>query len=898
VPGVDAKVPAVAHLLLRKLVVGDEKEFIIGDVNEEYLRDVLPGRSAWAARRWYWRQVVNALRDQRAARRSERLIPVVTEPAARSAAAHMLESLVMDLKFAARALRRSPGFTAVGVLTLALGIGANTAIFSFVNGVLLQPMPWPGWQQLVEVSKNHREQGFGGMMVGGAEYEFIAERSEPVFDSISGFVPASLHHEGSETAELVDAAFVLDGLLPMLSTTTLLGRDFAADDFRADASPVVLLGHGFWQRAFGADGEIVGRTIRLDGRQYVVVGVLSPQFVFPLYDVDVVGTAIVDAPDEATGPRAATFVNVLARLRADTDAASAATHVDGLIKEFEAERPGGMVGWGADVETLRSELVGDIEPTFLVLFGAVFFVLLIACVNVANLVVARGMGRTHEVAIRASLGAGRRRIFRQLLTESLVLSLLGGLLGVALAFGAVELLVWMSPPGVPRLELVRVDARVLTFALGISMLAGIGFGSIPARGVARGGPGEQLRAAGRAFTGVRGGVLRRVLTVAEVALALVLLVGSGLMIQSLARLQRIDPGFQPEGALLMRVELPAHRYADDAQRSTLTDRLLDRVRALPGVDAAAAASWMPLTGAFSRSNLSAEGVEGSGDVQTPWVYTWTVTPSYFRAMGIPVLRGRDFSAVDGDGGELVAVVNETLARRYWPEGNPVGRRVKFGDAATESPWLTVVGVVGDIRPLGLRENTDAGIYLPQAQSAAGSSRLNVIVRGDAPQAVGPALRDVVAEIDAAVPILGIRPLGGLVARQVSGPRFNLIVLGVFAVVAIALAAIGVYGVVSQAVYQRTREIGLRIAVGAERRNVVFLILRQGVGLVAVGIVVGLALAAAVTRLMASLLFDVSPVDVPTFAAVALMLAVVGVVAILLPAWRAARTDPLVALRAG
>lgn len=806
-----------------------------------------------------------------------------------------MNSFLQDIRYGLRTLAKRPGFTAVAALTLALGIGATTAIYSVVDGVLLKPLPYEAADRMVVVRQSQSRLGLSDMLITSDRFlGWVADSRS--FETLSGVEFNSVHlgSDDGEPSRLV-AAIALPDLFDMLGLRPIVGRNFHTDEFRVGNDRVAMLTEELWLGRFGAS-DVTGRRIKLEGEEYVVVGVLPSTARFALPEVDLLLPMPMDDPS-VVGPESSRFVGGLGLLRPGRTAGEAAAEIDTLIASYDEEHPNLMTGWSAEITPFHEWLVGDVRPTLLLLLGAVGFVLLIASANVASLMVARGASRENEVAIRAALGATRSRISRQLITENVVLSLFGGALGVLLALWATEFLLTISPADVPRLDEVGVDRGVLLFALAVSIGNGLVFGLVPALGVSRPDLKRSLNASGTGTVALARRRLRSGLTVSQLALALVLLVGAGLMMQSLVRLWAVDPGFRPDGAVGARVSLPEHRYADLAQRHDLVDALLQRLEALPEIEVASAASWMPLTGSWSRTSVAVEGVPQEAMGDNPFLLNWRVAPGYFRSMGIPVLRGRGFDQVDAAGSPGVVTINRVLAQRLWPEGDALGKRLKLGDPESDAPWLTVVGVVGEVRDARLDSTAEAAVYLPYRQSDSGFTSVALVLRGAGErQITAAAIRTAVWSVDPDLPVTRIGPLSELISGQVSGPRFNFVVLGTFAFLAMILAAVGIYGSVSQSVAQRVPEFGVRMALGAEGRDVMRLVFGQGIALITAGLAVGLALSLAATRLLTAWLFEVSTTDPTTYALVSLFLAGVALIATLVPALRATRVDPMVALR--
>jgi predicted permease len=797
-----------------------------------------------------------------------------------------MSTLVRDLRFAVRALRRSPGFTAVAVLTLALGIGATSAIFSVVSGVLLRPLPYGQPDRIVVAM--HR----GRFPVAPANY-FDWRAQSRAYEATAAAQAWGPQREATLTGrgrpEALRALRVTADLLAVLGVRPLLGRGFAPGDDQPGAAPVVVLSHRLWLRRFAGDRGVVGQTLVLDGTAHTVVGVMPPGFVFPLFWLK---NAELWAPLDLAAraqDRNGESLRLFARLRPGVTRAEAQAETDGIWRGLAARFPRDT---RADVVIgpLHDKVVGNVQRPLLVLLAGVGFVLLIGCANVANLLLSRSAARQREIAIRASLGAGRARLVRQLLTESALLALLGGALGVGLCAWGVQALVALAPPDLPRLDAVAVDGPVLAFALAVSLLTGVAFGLAPALRLTTPDLQRSLRAGGRAATDGAGGQRTRgLLVIAEVALALVLLIGGGLMIRSFQRLLAIDPGFRPQGVVAF--DVPG-RWAPE-QRLPSYQRLMARVRALPGVQAAGAINHLPLAGdIWGRGYVIPGAPLPLPDRQMTAIYR-IVAPGYLATMGMTLVRGRDVGEQDGPGAPGVAIVNEAFARATWPGQDPLGKRISVQDGGPDP--REIVGVVRDVRQRDWSAATQPEMYLAYLQNP--SSTLTLVVRAaGAAEAVVPAVGREIAALDSQLPPARVRVMDDVVADAVGQPRFHLLLLNLFAALALVLAAVGVYGVMAYAVSRRTQEIGVRLALGAPARRVLALVVGQGLRLAAAGVVLGLVAAAATTRLMRALLYEVSPTDPLTFAALALGLLAVSALASYLPARRATRIDPMTALR--
>jgi putative ABC transport system permease protein len=674
---------------------------------------------------------------------------------------------------------------------------------------------------------------------------------------------------------------------------------FTDVDDRAGAAPVVILSHQLWQRRFGADATIIGQTLRLDEQSYTIIGVMPPGFDFPDKETEL--WAPLSFAASAANDRGSFFLSGIARLKPGVTIGQAQSELDVIAHNLTQAYPQSNTDLGFSVAPLHEKLVSGFKQALFVLLGAVLFVLLIACVNVANLLLARAAAREKELAVRAAMGAGRTRLLRQLLTESILLALCGGALGLLLAFWGIKLLKLINPEGpgaIPRLDEVSLDFRVLGFTLGVACLTGILFGLAPALQISKPDLQHTLKEGGRGFTGARGQRLRGLLVITEIALSLVLLVGAGLLIRSFVRLQNVDVGFNPAGLLTMRVEMSESKAQDLERRVNFYQAALERVQALPGVEAAGITNAAPIITPGMRNFIIIEGKPDPPPGQPQLANNRVVSPDYFRTLGVPLLQGRLLAAQDNAQAPAVALINQAMARRYWGDENPVGKRFGAAWNASNVSWATVVGVVGDIRQAGLDNAPLPEFYMPFTQAHARWAKPRVLfirTAGD-PLSLVAAVKEQIWVVDKDQTIWAVRTMEEIVARWLAPRRFNLWLLGVFAALALALAGVGIYGVISYAVGQRTREIGVRMALGAHAGDILKLIVRQGLALTLCGVALGLGASLALTRWLATLLFDVSATDPLTFVSVALLLTVVALLACYLPARRATKIDPLVALR--
>ncbi len=808
-----------------------------------------------------------------------------------------LESIVADVRFGLRLLRKSPGFSAVAILTLALGIGANTAIFSVIDAVLLAPLPYPSPHQLVIVN----EGGDPDHATNTSYATWVDWRARSrSFQELALFRGWQPTLAGVDEAEQLVGARVSANFFKTVGVRPALGRDFRDEEDTPATRRVAILGHDLWRRRFGADPAIVGKTVPLDGMSFTVIGVLPADFEPLMIEAMLGRPADVWSPIgyEAAQPwacRTCRHLHALGRLDARGSPAIARAELETITAALWQEHPTAYPDAGVTVVPLADQLVGPVRPMLYVLLGAVGFVLLIACVNLANLLLARATRRRREVAVRIALGAGRGRVLRQLLSETCVLALAGAAAGLVPASLLPRVLAALGPR-IPRLAEARLDVPVLLFTLGVAVATGLLSGLAPALRLTRDSLHDTLRDGARASAGAASRRLRDLLVVGEVALSLTLLVGAGLMVRSLWRLLDAPPGFDPARVLTLNAALVGPRYDEAAAVRRHYDDVVARVRALPGVAAAAMTSQIPLGGNYDGYGFHAEGKMAANPEQDPSAQRFAVSPGYLDAMRIPLVRGRDLAATDVAGSPQVMLVGQTTAERVWPGEDPVGKRVKLG--GTDGPWWTVVGVAGDVRHTRLDEPPAMQMYVPHAQWPFADSQMVVVVRTLGPTGeLGAAVEKAVRSVDPAEPISHAMALDDLVARSVAQRRLSLALLAAFAAVALLLSAIGIYGVTSYAVAQRTRELGIRLALGARPRQLVAAQLRQGLVLALGGIAAGVAAALVLTRFLGSLLYGVSATDPATFAGVALLLAAVATAASYIPARRVTRVDPTLALRA-
>ncbi len=806
-----------------------------------------------------------------------------------------------DISFGLRILMKSPGFALVTILALTLGIGANSAIFSVVNAVLLRPLPFKTADRLVFLSE--WSQQVPGMSVSYPNYRDWRDQAT-VFDQLAAFRGAGYILTGAGDPERLSAREVSSSFLPALGVAPALGRNFTKDEDRPGAGRAVVITHGLWQRRFGGNQGIVGQPVTLNNQSFTVVGVLpqafewqSPVDLFVPIENGSLGQDLEDRDDHPG-------IYLIGTLKPGVTLEQARAEMTTITARLAQQYPKTNSGNGFTLAKLQDRATQDVRAALLVVLAAVGFVLLIACANVANLLLARAATRAKEIAIRTALGASRWRIIRQLLTESIMLAIAGGALGLLFAMWCVDALRTVIPDDVPRLLVagIRLDTRVLLFTLVVSVVTGLLFGLAPAVQISQARLNEALKEGGRGATGgAQRNYVRSLLVVSEVALSLLLLVGAGLLMKSFLNLQRADIGFNPDHVLTMRVSLPDARYTENSRIENFYRGLLQRVEKLPGVQSAGLTRGLPMSGGI-ESGVTVEGHEVTDRKDTLVAVNLSVTPDYFRAMGIPLIKGRSFTDQDKTGMPGVVLIDELLATRFFAGEDPVGKRIRLGGPGDSFPWMQVVGVVKHVRHYGPDEEGRVEIYrpyfqLPDMPGARFNNSMVLAVRtAGEPTSLTGAIRNAVLEIDQDQPISQVQPMTQVVAAAIASQKFATWLLAVFAAVALLLAALGLYGVVAYAVTQRTHEIGIRIALGAARRDVLRLVVGQGMRLTLAGVALGLIGSFAVTRLMKSLLYGVSAADPLTYGGVALLLVLVALIACLIPARRATKVDPMVALR--
>jgi putative ABC transport system permease protein len=804
-----------------------------------------------------------------------------------------METLVKDIRYGIKGLARNPGFTAIAVITLALGIGANTAIFSVVNGVLLRPLPFDDPERIVWLWDTQPQLPTAPAAVP----DFLDWKDQNhSFESLAAYQSGKMFVDAGAGAgtEDTNVGLVTPGMFSVFHVSPILGRTFTDEETLPERYHVAVLSQSMWQNRFGSDPNVVGRTIQLSGAAYQIIGVMPAGFSFP----DRAQLWRPLAIDPAKLDRGPHFLHVVGRLKPGVTLAQAQADMSPIAARLSQQYAEKNAGHGVKLELLATVVVGDIGLALYVLLGAVGFVLLIACANLANLTLARVGARQKEIAVRTALGASRMRIVRQLLIESIVLAVAGGAAGLLLAIWAVSWVVSLSPDTIPRVHEISVDPRVAAFTLVVSLATGVLFGLAPALHVSRPDLTDALKESGRTTAGLRRSRLRSVLVMSEVALSLVLLVGAGLMIRSFAKLNQVDPGFNPDRVLTAGVALFRSKYPADEQVGPLFAQILERAGATPGVESAAGISDLPLSGSNTSDSFTIEGRPAIAKEAEPSTEYRVVTPRYFESMGIPLLTGRDIAWSDTRRSPNVCLINDAFARQHFQGENPLGHRLKL--QGQERDPILIVGIVGNVRDFGLDELPAPSLYVPFLQdplSPTYQRGLVLVARTKSdPGAIASSFRTSLTSVDKDLPVYDLKPMTEYLRESLSRRRFNMTLLIVFSGLALVLAAVGIYGVISYGVTQRTHELGVRMALGAQPRDVLKLVVRQAMLVALAGVGIGLLASLALTRLMKSLLFNVGVTDPLTFAAIALLMTLIALLACLVPARRATKVDPLVALR--
>ncbi len=812
-------------------------------------------------------------------------------------------SLLHDLRYSARSLLKHPGFVITITSILALGIGANSTIFSVVNAVLIRPLPYEAPDRIVMIWETNQSKAVTRSIVSPADFLDWREQNH-VFEHLAAFRFWYYTVTGAGDPERYQGARVSAGFFPLLGIKPEFGRNFGPEEEQVGRDHVVILSHALWQSRFGGDRNIIGQLLTIDGEPFTIIGILPANFRF---------TRVLNAELELWMPisftpqqltRADRSIIVYGRLKQGVPLSQAQAEMDGITHRLEQEYPKTNSGWAAQVNNLQDQAIQPVRPTLLILMVVVGFVLLIACANVANLLLTRATARQKDIAIRLALGSSHSRLMRHLLIESLLLALLGGAAGLLLAYWGINVLNVILPDRVPHLEKFSLDLRVLGFTLVVSLLVGVIVGLIPGLQASRLNLSETLKEGGRALSEAPSRRrLRNLFVILEVTLTVPLLISAGLMLRSSLLLQNIDRGINLKNVLTMQISLPKAKYSTAQQTATFYRRALQRIQSEPGVQSASAVNFLPLTNLGDATSLTIEGGNPPPPGQEITVSYRVIDQNYFRTMGIPLLRGRYFMEQDNDESHGVVMINQTMARRYWFDQDPVGRRLQPHFPAAKVPWrpessntwLTVVGVVGDVKEDGLNDQTSAEIYVPYLQNP--SSLMNLLVRSTSdPLRLVPGVRGQVLAVDEDQPVYNIKTMENVFSQSLAAPQVITSLLATFAAVALILAAIGVYSVMSYSVAQRTHEVGVRMALGAQQRHVLRMILGQGLKLVLVGVVIGVTTAFAVTRVVSNLLFGVTATDPAIFVAVPLLLVVIAILASYLPARRALKVDPIIALR--
>jgi putative ABC transport system permease protein len=820
-----------------------------------------------------------------------------------------MENLFQDLRYGFRTLVKNVGFTLVAVVALALGTGANSAIFSVINAVLLRPLPYEKPDDLMNVWGNNLKSG--NAKAGISAPDFMDYQSQnSCFDGMASFAYDDFNLSGGDMPEHVQGTMVSSNLFQVLGVKPAAGRLLLDEDGQPGADRVVVISNGLWKRRFGSDQSLIGQTIQLNGTGFTVVGVTPSNFQSPEKGDDLWIPMSFDGGDRlripsSTSPellknRAVTFLKSVARLKPGVTRHQAQEQMSSIASQLEKEYPNTNTSLGISVVPIKEEVIGDMGKALWVLGYAVGFVLLIACANVANLLLSRAAARQKEIAVRIALGAGRWRLIRQLLTESVLLALIGGVLGLGLAFGAIKLLIAINPANIPRLGEIDIDGRVLGYTLLISIMTGIIFGLVPALQATKPDLNETLKAEGaRGSTGgIRKQRFRSALVISEVALTVLLLIGAGLMIKSFYSLQRVKLGFNPENVLTMQVNLPSLNYSEDSQITSFYDQVIKRVQALPGVQAAGAATSIPLMDRVFTRRFIIEGRAPATPNERLTSHFRSVSHDYHRAMGISLLKGRYFTEQDREKSTPVIIINESLARLYWPDEDPLGKRINF---PSDGPiWREIVGIVADVKHQKLDADSGSEMYVPYFQKP--FTFMGLVVRtGTDPAQMTNTVRNEVLAVDSTQAVYDVKTMQQMVGETVSQPRLNMLLLTIFAGIALVLAAVGIYGVMSTAVSQRKHEIGIRMALGAQANDILKMIVGQGMTLAAIGLVIGVIiaflLAFFLTRVIEGFLFGVSATDLTIFIGIPLLLVVVAFLSCYIPARRATKVDPMIALRA-
>ena len=810
---------------------------------------------------------------------------------------NLFGDLIQDIRYAIRVLAKNPAFTIIAVMALALGIGANSAIFSVVNAVLLRPLPFKHPEQLLMLWENAAHQGFPKNTPSPANFLDWQKQAQS-FTGMAAMAERSFNLTGVGEPERLDGRRVSANLFELLGVPAMLGRTFVPEDDKP-GTHVVLLSYALWQRRFGSNPGVIGGALTLNGESYTVVGVMPPLVQLPGYEnvSDQLWVPIAFSSEEAA-QRGNHFLEVIARMKSGVTLKQAQAEMETIAARLAQQYPDYNMRIGAVVVPLHEQVVGDIKPALLVLLGAVGFVLLIACANVANLLLARAAVRQKEIALRLALGASQSRLIRQFLTESVLLAMSGAGLGLLLAFVGLRALRTFIPASISQADMIGIDARVLIFTVLIAVVTGIAFGLAPAIHGSHLNLNDTLKEGGRDSSGgSKGNRARSLLVIGEVAISFVLLIGAGLLINSFFHLRNLDPGFRADHLLTMKVDLSEVKYPDRERRAAFFDEVMRRVHELPGVHSAAVAGNLPLTYNGDSMSIGAEGVPDPPPSQRPDVIFRAIGPGYFNTMGIPIVGGRDFTDQDNADSKDAVIISEKTAQHFWPGQDPIGKRLKPGSSTSKGEWREVIGIVKDVRQNDLIAPPKMQMYFTYRQLKDIAANALVLRTTVEPMSLAGAVRNAIWSVDKDQTVANIDTMDHIVAEAVARQRFSMVLLGVFAVLALLLASVGIYGVMSYSVAQRTREIGIRMALGARRADVLQMTVQQGLKLVGAGMVLGLAAAFLLTRVMATLLYGISATDPITFIGISMVLLAVAILASYIPALRATRVDPIVALRA-
>src|SRR3954452_1569480 len=810
---------------------------------------------------------------------------------------NMFADLSQDVRYGARMLLKNPAFTAIAVLALALGIGANSAIFSVVNTLLLRPLPYKNPGQLVVIWENATHLGFPKNTPSPANF-LDWQKQATLFEGMAAFAERTFNLTGVGEPERLEGRRVSATLFDLLGVRPIVGRGFVPEEDKP-GTRVALLNESLWRRRFGSDPGVIGRALALNGESYTVVGVLPNRVRLPAFGNwrDPVWVPLAFPAEEAAS-RGNHFLEIIGRMKPGVSLEQARAEMATIMARLAQQYPEDNTRIGTVVNALHEEIVGNMKPALLILLGAVAFVLLIACANVANLLLARAAARHKEIALRLALGADRTRLTKQLLVESVMLSLLGGIVGLLLAYAGLRVLTRFIPADVANAEMINIDIKVLVFTLLVALVTGLVFGLAPASQAAHFNINDTLKEGGRdSGAGPRGKRLRSALVIAEVAVSFILLIGAGLLINSFMHLRNLDPGFRADHLLALNVDLSETKYPDNPKRTAFFDEVVRRIQALPGVRSVAVAGNLPFTYNGDSMPIGAEGIPDQPPDQRSDVVFRAIGPGYFSTMGLPLVRGRDFNDQDTLDTALAVVVSEKTARHYWPNDDPIGKRIKNGSATADAAWRTIIGVVKDVRQNDFIAEPKMQMYFTYRQLRSLMPNALIVRTAVDPLSLATSVRNAIWAVDKDQTVANIDSMEHIVAGAVARQRFSMRLLASFAGIALVLAAVGIYGVMSYSVAQQTREIGIRMALGAQRGDVLKMTVKQGLKLVGVGLGIGLVSAFILTRVMASLLFGISATDPTTFISISLVLMAVAILANLIPALRATRVDPMIALRA-